>query len=502
MVTLLYKVLDIIILPMHNNPLLHYRATIVWALAMVLAIFGNSVLWNADPGVNWGLWVVSVVVVLTIVTRSRYGRVDTPMVVAGTWSIVLAFGLAMTTQQEITFLLIVATLVLLAIALVTTGRSSLDAFVAKTAISAPSQAVRFVMHGAVSELAESSMSFRSRYARPAIRGVFITVPIVIVLFAVLADADPLFGAIGNHITSLLADVLSIRTAFFLLLFGTTLGAYGGVSRGVSAPPVVFPSYPVQLGGTERRVLLLSVASVVWLFVASAIASQWADPAARAGTGITYADYARRGFGELSIAATLVVAVVLSAERFGTRDDTLARRTSLAALAAVGVMLGIAFTRIVRYEWAYGYTMTRVYAQAYMVVVGCALIILALEVAKRIPQGQFTYRTATAALVIFTVSVYVNTEAWVVNRNIDRYVKSGQLDVRYLTQDLSADAIPALVARVGGLHDPERRDVTMWLRCDAPRWTQHDNRWFAWNIRISHSAQALRAFNVGQSCVRW
>jgi hypothetical protein len=212
--------------------------------------------------------------------------------------------------------------------------------------------------------------------------------------------------------------------------------------------------------------------------------------------VTYADYARRGFAELSIAATLVTGVILIVERVRMPGDDQARRfvprTEFAALIAIAVMLGIAMTRVLQYEWAYGYTLARLDAQAYMVVLAFAIIVLALEVARRIPPGRFTRYTATAALSVFTVMIYWNSEAWVANRNIDRYLVSGTLDTAYL-KTLSRDIVPVLARRTTELHDPERAIVETDLRCRVGWQLQGEHAWFEWNFREARAKQAIQRF---------
>jgi len=472
----------------------------IWGVAIVLASLGTLTLWGAtDPGVNWGLWMTGAIAALLVATYRRFRRVSVPTAVAGAWAIALSFGLAVTADQRVIVVLVLMSLVLLAIALLTVEAISLDALVPPMAILAPLNAIRTVVRGAAAEVLGTGSQLKARETRPAIRGVLITLPIVVILVAVLANADPLFAWLRDHVTALFPDIFSARMLFFMTLLVVTLGAYSAVARDLVPRPTAIPPVRMVFGGTERRVLLWAVTTIVWLFVASSIVSLWADPAARAGTGITYADYARRGFGELAIASTVVIGVVLIASRFGARDDRAARVLSLAALAAVGAMLGIAFTRVLRYEWAYGYTASRMQAQGYMLVLAGALVILALEVGERTAPKRFAYRVATCALVVIVASVYWNTDAWIANRNIDRYIASGKLDVAYLTWGLSADAIPTVVRRRGVLGGAERDAVEAWLRCDVRRELRPDPRWFEWNVRAIRALEAARPLLAQHGC---
>jgi hypothetical protein len=157
------------------------------------------------------------------------------------------------------------------------------------------------------------------------------------------------------------------------------------------------------------------------------------------------------------------------------------------------MVAIAFMRVVRYEQAYGYTTLRVYAQAYMLVLACMSGLLLLEIAKRTQSARFAYRSATAALAILAACVYFNTDAWIVRENVDRYAATGSLDARYLVFVLSDDAVPALVASVPRLHEPERSDVIRMLR-DRKEMHGRDRShgWYSWNYREKQNERAVQA----------
>jgi two-component system sensor histidine kinase BaeS len=321
------------------------------------------------------------------------------------------------------------------------------------------------------------------------------VPVVLLLIFLLAEADPIFAAARDALQHIVPDDFIGRTFFFALLFGVTLGAYSTAQRGPLATHEATRPLGVLLGSAERRVLLLALASVMWLFVYSATISLMKNPAAVSGSGITYAEYVHRGFAELSVAATVVIGAILVTRSSWISADMWARRAAAAAIFGECGMIAIAFVRVVRYEQAYGYTTQRLYAQAYMIVLACMSGLLLLEIARRAQSARFAYHSVTAALTILVACVYFNVDAWIVRENVDRYASTGSLDTRYLANDLSDDATPAIVANLSRLHEPERSVLTGYLRererlRDRDR--VRDRRWFEWNYRANRSAHAIRA----------
>jgi two-component system, OmpR family, sensor histidine kinase BaeS len=464
-----------------------------WGFAVALATLGTAIFWKASPGINWGVWIACVVAALFAVVRERYGSIGAPTFAAGLWAVVLAFGVAITTDGPRLALLLIATILLLAIALVSAGHSSLDVLQPGHALQAPFAALACVFSGASSEARGTVRNARTPGFTSVVRTALFTVPLIAVLILLLAEADPLFAAVRDGIGTLVPDDFVAKTVFFSILLGVTLGAYGGVQRGQIRAAQPTRSVGLAIGSLERRSVLTALASIMWMFVVSSIVSLLKNPASKAGSGITYAEYVHRGFAELSVAATLVIGVVLLTRRSWIASDAWARRLALAALLGECGMIASAFVRIVSYEQAYGFTVQRLYAQAYMVVLACMSALLIGEIARKAPSSRFAYHSASAALAVLAACVFWNTDAWIVRHNVDRYVQTGMLDVDYLTLDLSADATPELVASLPRLAPIQRAAVTRWLCALDNRKQPRDTRWFAWNLRARRELAARRAW---------
>ena len=119
-----------------------------------------------------------------------------------------------------------------------------------------------------------------------------------------------------------------------------------------------------------------------------------------------------------------------------------------------VLLASAFRRILLYEEAYGYTVSRVWGQAFMVTLALGLVVLALELDRGFDVHRLVRRQASlGAAMLLTLTAW-NHEAWIATRNVERFQRSGQLDLTYLSRSLSASAMPAALEaarRAGGVH---------------------------------------------------
>ena len=119
----------------------------------------------------------------------------------------------------------------------------------------------------------------------------------------------------------------------------------------------------------------------------------------------------------------------------------------------------------------------------------ALGALALEVTRGRISIAFGRRVAEIALGAFTVLVFWNYEAWIVNKNVDRAALTGKFDAHYV-RELSRDALPALVRRRAEIPQPQRDTVELRLACAT---LPAERSWFEWNRSVNAAAGALRTW---------
>ncbi|MGH7651284.1 MAG: DUF4153 domain-containing protein [Gemmatimonadaceae bacterium] len=465
-----------------------------WILALLTSALGAAVLFSAFAGINWTIWVVAASGSLIASRIISLGRVERPLIVLCAWATLLAIGFALTANDFLQFLSVLSVAMLLGLATITLGAENWSELSAKLLAAVPFLAPFRVIGASARAASEAPGVVSSPRSRSIIKGAVLSVPLVVVLIALLGNADAVVNLGIDRFVAWLPDwSFTGRVAFFLFLLALTLGANALAARQMSAN---FPRYPIvtnrfTLGVTEQRMVLWSAAVVLWLFVLLQLSYFVHPPPAVLGNGVSFAEFARKGFAQLSVAVTIVGAIILvleyarpstidAAERMGLR------RLEIALVIALELVLISAFRRVILYEGGYGFTEARVFAQAYMVVIGLSLIALAWELRNGAISVALGRRIAEIALGVFTVLLFWNYEAWIVNRNVDRVVASGRFDPQYLSR-LSQDATPTLVRRVSEIPEPERDRLLVRLACrkmPAPR------RWFEWNRGVAAASAAL------------
>jgi hypothetical protein len=169
-------------------------------------------------------------------------------------------------------------------------------------------------------------------------------------------------------------------------------------------------------------------------------------------GLSYADYAHEGFGQLMAAAALTLAVIAGAWRWarrpGPRDERLLRALLAALCVLCLVVLASALVRLRLYEQAYGFTRLRLLADANILWLG-AVLALVLGVLATGRAGWLPRALVLVSALGALAFAVTNPDGRIAARNVDRYQAGRGIDGRYLAT-LSADAAVPLTR----LREPE------------------------------------------------
>ncbi len=447
-------------------------------LALGLGLLVEILFYGHRPGISFFLWAAACVLAAAAAGGLEKVRVSTSAWLAMAGVLVFA-GATFLRQEPLTvFLCVVLTLFLLAVAVRVFRYGRLGRFGwvdhAVAFLWVPLEA--WIRPWPVAGEAWSS-TVRERGSRKAafsvVRGLLLALPFLVVFIALLSAADLVFGDyVELALRWIDLDTLidwTGRTLVVLISAAFTLGALVAAVRAPGErkligedPPLVRPF----LGFTETAIVLSLVLLVFLSFVGVQFAYLFGGQANIHAAGYTFAEYARRGFGELLAVGFLALGMIYLLAAV-TRIDTRRRRWVFFALCTavvllVTVMLASAFQRLVLYEQAYGFSRLRTYTHVAIWWLAAALIVfLALLFMRHLR------RLAPAALALaagFTLSlVLVNVDEFIVDRNAGRYAASGDLDVAYL-QTLSDDAIPRLVALVPRTTGDATQDLLAGLAC--------------------------------------
>jgi hypothetical protein len=350
--------------------------------------------------------------------------------------------------------------------------------------------------------------------------------VLIIFVALFSSADAIFASIAANLFGWQIDLgeLPIRLAVMFLVAWVVAGLLGvaagaadlewprsapemqslGAAAAVEPLPPAWPAaggppraLTPRLGVTEAMTILVAVDALFALFVGLQVAYLFGGLDTLAAGGITYANYARRGFFELVAVTCLAGALVVGLHAIVTQ------RTRAFVAAAVGlalltfVILASAGYRLSLYQDAYGWTELRFYIDATIAWLGLGIVsAVVLLVGDR--MRWLVHAMTASAVVILIVANVIGPQRHVADANVARLLDPSLvppdgrhgLDI-YYALTLGDDAVPALVAALPALSDEERA----WAMSDLEYRWRNLNRseataWPAWNFARDRARAAL------------
>jgi uncharacterized protein DUF4153 len=365
--------------------------------------------------------------------------------------------------------------------------------------------------------------------RTVIRAAAIVLVLTATFGAMLGGADPIFA---SYLDVSAVDVATVARHVLLTIFFAWIA--GGWIRSALTPDTLggraSDALTLRLTRIDVTAALATLIVLFALFMLTQLGWFFGGEAfLRQRTGLTAAQYARRGFFELAWIVALVVPVLVVTRAGLPAGSPAARRHTQLAVPLIfllGAMILSAALRMRMYVHIYGLTLDRLYPMVFMAWLAMVLVCLAATVVRG--RGRLFVASAFATGVCILAALHVvDPDALVARVNVARAhvargggANDGALDVRYLAR-LDGGAVAIATAAI--LSTPDEPDVvdSALNRCAAAqmllrRWGPTSSlqaratgyaAWRFWNIDDAravlvvnaHRAQ-LRAL-VPYDCVR-
>lgn len=471
-------------------------ARTVLAAGVGLGILADLLLRNAPDGLGWTIWVLLLATAAMVIARrggDRLGR--EPFLWLGV-AVLCAVAFSWRDLEELRVANVFGSLVALAMfSMVATGRPTPSVLVTRLRDVLASGVYAFleVVAGTpmlVAREAELSSlpALRAGAYWSAVRAVLLTVPVALVFGALLSRADPAFAALFSFPAidlERIAPHVVTAGAFAWWSAGWMRGALLRKTRRSAIPDQV----PIQLGLAEVTSVLGAVIVLFALFVGLQL--RWlfgGAEAVLATTGLTLAEYARRGFFELVWVAALVLPLILGS-RATVIDTQVERRHRLLSLILIALLIAIMVSAAMRmrlYIGYFGLTTDRFIASVMMSWLALVTVALLFSLARAWFRPLAAVIVLSGYAVLLLVNV-LNPDARVARVNAARAASVRAVDYAYLAK-LSGDAVPDVVQ---ALRSSEPSPVT----CQAARTLR--TRWSpsgeaSWNLGVQRARRAVES----------
>lgn len=331
-----------------------------------------------------------------------------------------------------------------------------------------------------------------------IKGIIITLPVLIVFVVLFSSADLLFQKYVLDLVNITIDDRTIARTFLISISAAIfLGAYSFVYRKVEVPQHTAQITNAKIGHIETSILLGSINVLFFSFVLLQIAYLFGNHETILNEGITYASYAHRGFFELIAVAVISFFLLLGAEKHIVKKEgshgILFKLLSTALIAQVLMIMASAFKRLSLYEDAYGFTTLRLYSHAFIIFFAVVFFILLYKIFIDARENMLALRIFIAVMAFAFVMNVLNPDAFIARKNVERFIATGKLDEYYMAY-LSADAIPESI-KILDLPDSEKKFEFMSTLSYSAQYMndpQRNAHWQSTNLSRMTAKQILQA----------
>jgi hypothetical protein len=479
------------------------------AAAAGLGVLGDALLRaSGPPALNAVLWSATGAAAVLALSRRRGWPASRESVVLLVVAVLFIGGLAWRDAEALQAMNVLAAAVAVSLAAGEAGaawvrRAGVSAYVkagALTAVGLAAGPLAFPAGTPKPEPKRDSLTLAwRRHGVAVLRGAILAVPPLLLFGGLLMAADPVFARVVSDTFHFNLAIVAEHVVTAGFIAWVSAGYMRGFLLRMPFAETAIPVPQPRLGITDGAVALGLLNALFLAFVIVQLRYLFGGTSMIEVTpGLSYADYARRGFFELVAVSALVIPLLLLADwavhRERPLDERVFRLSALVQLILLFAIMGSALYRMRLYQEAYGLTELRLYTTVFMGWVAVVLAWLAATILRG-RRHRFAFGALVAGLVAAAALNIANPHALIVRVNAERAAAGYPYDAAYAGL-LSGDAVPALVAALPRLPKADRcrlahRLVEKWL----PR---RQGGWRTWNFSdwrarraVTHAAGRLR-----------
>ncbi|WP_443662329.1 DUF4153 domain-containing protein [Clostridium sp.] len=301
--------------------------------------------------------------------------------------------------------------------------------------------------------------------RNIIRGLIISIPLLIVILILLTSADMVFKNYIINISSVFENInvwkitshlLVVILVFFIIfsyIWSFKYNDEGDVDtkKNVLWEPVTVLTIIFMINIVY---LLFSIVQFSYLYGG---ASNFLP------LKFTYSQYARKGFFELFVVTIINFTILLCSMKYiKTKNKVINIISNILLTLLVGFTVNMLFSahfKMSLYEQIYGFTYLRIFVHIFMLMLFMLFIVALVGIWNR--KMKLNKVLIVVVLIMYVLLNFVNVDKIIAEKNIDIYYKTQKIDVLYL-ETLSYDVIPEIVRLKNDPNIKVRSEVNSYL----------------------------------------
>ncbi|MBW9151220.1 DUF4153 domain-containing protein [Clostridium estertheticum] len=283
--------------------------------------------------------------------------------------------------------------------------------------------------------------------RNILRGLIISIPLLIVILMLLTSADMVFKNYIINISSvfenikvykIISHLLVVIMVFFIIFSYIWSFKYNDEEEADIKKDILWEPVTVLT-------IIFMINIVYFLFSIVQFTYLYGGSNNFLPLKFTYSQYARKGFFELFIVTIINFTILLCSMKYIKTYNKVTNIISNVLLTLlVGFTVNMLFSahfKMSLYEQIYGFTYLRIFVHIFMIMLFVLFIVALIGIWNR--KMKLNKVLIVVVLIMYVLLNFVNVDKIIAGKNIDIYYKTQRIDVIYL-ETLSYDAIPEIV----------------------------------------------------------
>lgn len=304
------------------------------------------------------------------------------------------------------------------------------------------------------EKGQKNSFFADPKVRSTILGIVIALPIALIVLALLASSDVIYGNVVGQLFGSLFEVDFIVNAFFYAFFcvAVGVGSYTYLSQFAGRKGKEPARVKLEKRQPFAAIAFLAVMLILYLSFCGIQVGALFMGKMQLPKGYTYSEYAREGFGQLLFVCMVNFVIVLALCAFFHKNNLLKGMLSLTTICTY-IMIASSAYRMWMYVDAYGLTRKRVLVFWCLAVLAIWFVGMLCLVWKE-HFDYFSYAVVTF-MAVYLVLGFSRMDYWIAKYDLSMqqiytdeevyaeqdYDEVDQVTVDYLAYNLSLDAYP-------------------------------------------------------------
>lgn len=333
-------------------------------------------------------------------------------------------------------------------------------------------------------------------------GIIIAVIPTTIITALLLSADDAFGNLTDSLFSGLFDDLPKNIWYFILGIPAAMYIFGMMYSSAEHRGREYMSRENNEKALTRAriapviITCAAITPIIIVYVLFFFSQTGYFLSAFSGIrpeGITYAEYARRGFFELCTVSVINLGIIVAACLFTKREDGKRSRAVRGYVITLAVftliLIAIAVSKMVMYIDAYGLTRLRVYTTWFMIAL--AVLFVFIIVRQAAEKFNLFRNFAVIGAAMFALLVFADVDAMVAGYNVQCY-RSGKLDTVDIDMmyDLSDSAVKYVVPLMEDENSKIAAEAKDYVEYKKNEFLDRENRFANFNLVTHNAARAV------------